>query len=217
MEGAEAAAGDGAVEPAPPAGAVMLPPAAWQGAAASAPPGAAASASSGAAAASPVKGAAGSASTGSGSPALKLIADGMGEDDDIFGARAAAASSGNTKGPKKRKERKGHMTCVGCLSSKLVTDFDLSQKVCKECKRHLDRIAGQCKRQGQMDWFSDQRRDPKKLVAMLSFYKKIMDACSSHEKPKFNIACYQETHAAEQSVSYSGEGEMMWQEQALNV
>jgi len=202
MEGAEPAAGEDELEPAPPAARQVSPSPleAPTGAAASALRGAAARASKGAAA----------------STRLKLVADAV-DDEDLFGAPAPAAASDIAKGPNKRKERKGHMTCIGCLTSKLVTDFDLSQKVCKECKRHLDRISGQCKRQGKLEWFAEQRRDPKKLVSMLAFYKKIADACASTDKPKFSIAVYQETHAAEQEVSYAGEGEMMWQEQALNV
>jgi hypothetical protein len=62
----------------------------------------------------------------------------------------------------------------------------------------------------------EQRACEKKFRNMLTFYRKITVACGSADaKPKFSVVTYQEQHRAEQEVSFAGEGEMMWQEQAI--
>ena len=70
----------------------------------------------------------------------------------------AAGSSRDRVEPKRKprppqnKKRcgKGEFFCQGCGTSKKAELFPSAQVVCLECKRFLDRIYGQCQRQGEL-------------------------------------------------------------------
>jgi len=128
-----------------------------------------------------------------------------------------AAEQSKKPTPKKRRERKGFLICIGCDELKPIEEFDLSQKVDKQCKKYLDRIAGQCRTQGKCQWFSQQRATNKGTKQMLDFYRKILAACvEDGGKPKFVVAQYSEEHTTEQAVEYRGRGAMMWEGQAVD-
>ena len=119
------------------------------------------------------------------------------------------------KGGKRRKERKGTIFCPGCDEYKAAELFDFGNAVDKECKKRLDRIYHQCKTQGKLEWFKQQRATPKGTKKMLDFYRHVEDSCGIKKAVKFCVAQFQHEHAAEQSIDFAGEGEMMWERQAI--
>eukprot|EP00971_Amphidinium_carterae_P282027 5598393-Amphidinium_carterae.1 len=92
-----------------------------------------------------------------------------GESSQGVGA-VVPAPKAKSKAQTKRKAGKGEIHCQGCRAFKKPECFSISHAVCAECKLYLDRIYGQCKRQGDLEWFCHQRRDPKKVRKILEHY-----------------------------------------------
>ena len=121
--------------------------------------------------------------------------------------------SGSAGNRKRRKERKGYMTCPGCDEQSPVSEFALNQRFENKCKKLLDRIYNQARLQGQLTWFAEQKRDPIKCKKMLDYYRNLV---ADDGKPaKFSVAHYEEGFRTEQGVQFAGEGEMMWEAQAV--
>lgn len=106
------------------------------------------------------------------------------------------------------------MRCPGCDEEKPIEEFNLTQKVDRQCKKYLDRIYHQCKVQGKVEWFTSQRSTEKGTKAMLDYYRKLLSACTL-STPKFTVAQYMEQERSEQEVEYGGLGELMWEVEAI--
>jgi hypothetical protein len=98
----------------------------------------------------------------------------------------------------------------------------MNQTLEVHCKKALDAIYGQAKRQGQqaLEWFKNSRSDDSKLKLMLDAYRKATDAANviaagSKGKPKWSLVTYMEEIEAASQVAYTDEGEMMWEKQAI--
>ena len=158
-------------------------------------------------------------STGRGDAGLQLVAEDDGATSlapPTSGAPAPAPVPKKEPRGKKRKERKGMLWCAGCGENYPVEMFHLQQSLHKECKLFLDRIYGQCKTQGKLDWFQKERSTEKGTKAMLDYYRKLLSNCGELTKsPKFAVAQYQEQHRYEQETAWTGHGTMMWERQAV--
>ena len=115
--------------------------------------------------------------------------------------------------PKKRIG-KGELYCQGCGVSKKADLFPSAQAVCVECKRYLDRIYGQCQRQGELEWWRKQRHDGKKLKAMLDSYRGLLTkTASAGAVPKVTVAELKEVIKTEQQLALRDRGRLMWENQ----
>jgi hypothetical protein len=116
---------------------------------------------------------------------------------------------------KRRKERKGFITCPGCDEAHPASCFEMNQRFEVNCKKKLDRIYVQAKAQGETKWFSEQKKDDKKVKQMLKHYSGIVASTEDVKKQKFVVATYTELFKTEQCVQYRGRGCMMWERQAI--
>ena len=92
---------------------------------------------------------------------------------------------------KNRKERKGFQWCPGCDQSKPADSFSLNQRFDMECKRLLDRIYHQCKAQGELDWFNQQRAQDNLVKKVLDHYRSLQAKTGEGQKTsKFMVAIY---------------------------
>ena len=142
-------------------------------------------------------------------------------EEDMYSELDAVTAQGHGRpspkppAAKKRKERKGHLLCPGCDTLKPIEEFDLSHRVDRECRRYLDRISHQCRTQGKIAWFKEQRSTDKGTKSMLDFYRKVLAACNAEKGTRFSIAQYQEQSRTEQAIEFAGRGKMMWERQAV--
>ena len=117
----------------------------------------------------------------------------------------------------KKKGGKGEVHCLGCGFWRKSEFFSVSQTVCSECKKYLDRIYGFCQRQGEMEWWASQRRDTKKTKKMLDHYRDLL-ARSGYTTgggtPKFSVAEAKEIIRTENRAEFLDKGRLMWEVQA---
>ena len=159
-----------------------------------------------------------------GTSSLELSFDGGESDSPLGGKPASSASSrvkedpdpepSNRKGGKRRTMRKGDVWCAGCASWKAPDQYMVNQKYCSPCKRLLDRIAGQARRQGQDAWFHEQKGNDKSVKSMLDYMRRLVESAGGAGKPvKFAVATFEESQRAEDRTLVRDGGQMMWERQ----
>ena len=140
-------------------------------------------------------------------------------DDTLLPPEPDAKDAGKKKPKakaKNRKERKGFQWCPGCDQSKPADSFSLNQRFDMECKRLLDRIYHQCKAQGELDWFNQQRAQDNLVKKVLDHYRSLQAKTGEGQKTsKFMVAIYKEVVTTEQGTEFIGRGSMMWEGQAV--
>ncbi len=119
----------------------------------------------------------------------------------------------------KARAGKGMRYCRACNQYKKETEFAMNQAHDNECKRVLDALAGQARRQGPaaLEWLAKTKADPKALQEMVASYKKASDEAKQLgvRRVRWNIVTYMEEIQSTTGVEYVEEGEMMWRKQAL--
>ena len=116
---------------------------------------------------------------------------------------------------KKKGQKKGDVWCAGCAQWKAPDQYMVNQKYCTPCKRLLDRIGGQAKRQGQESWFHDQKGNDKHVKSMLDHMRRLVDSAAPNcKKVKFSVATFEEVQKAEDRTLYRDGGQMMWEREA---
>ena len=115
-----------------------------------------------------------------------------------------------------RRIAKGEIHCFACGQSKKAEMFSLNQVHCEDCKRLLDRLSNQCRAQGESQWFADQKRDPKRLRAMLDRYRELVKSATNQGKTtaRFSVGDYKEYVKAEKESAGIDRGRKMHEQQA---
>ena len=158
---------------------------------------------------------AGRSAEGADDLSLSLIDDDMGVGSATTDpVQAQAKPKPKSRAAAKKKGGKGDVHCFGCGQWRKAEYFSLSQTVCSECKKYLDRIYGFCQRQGELEWWSSNRRDPKKTKRMLDHYRDLVGkAGSSSSAPKFVVAEAREVIRTENRTECNDRGRLMWEQQ----
>jgi len=154
--------------------------------------------------------------SGSAGPALELEADVGGTEENVLVPAPPAPHPTKRGDCRKRKDRKGFLWCPGCKKSHPASSFSLNQRVEMECKRLLDRVYNQAQTQGETKWLSEQKTSDEKLFRMLDHYRNILVSTEDPKQQKFSVAHYMESFKTQQGVEFLGEGQMMWQVQAID-
>ena len=147
---------------------------------------------------------------------VQLALDAYG--DDVLTPPEPIATKGKPKSkPKVRKEKKGFVWCPGCNELRPADAFSLNQRFDMECKRLLDRIYNQCKTQGELEWFNQQRARDDLVKKVLDHYRSLQintgEGKAQHKK--FVVAVYKELLITEQGTEFRGRGTMMWEGQVV--
>ena len=132
------------------------------------------------------------------------------------GKTASAKQKGreNRHRPSNGKHKR---TCKSCGKTLDASAFAVNQSNCERCKKGLDVIAKKARSQGKTQWLSNQKACPKKLQSMLSNYHAACDDAqrSGSKKATWTIAAYEESIRATSGTKFIDEGELMWQDQAI--
>ena len=150
--------------------------------------------------------------------AVALLADDSSTAGSSFGFGNSKPEKDKPRKPAaKRKGAKGEVLCTGCGVYKKAENFPTAHLACLECKRFLDRIYGYCQRQGEKEWWTEQRRCAKKTRRMLDHYRDLLartDSAGNAKAVKFNVAEVRSIQRAESQVGMFDRGRLMWEEQA---
>ena len=133
--------------------------------------------------------------------------------------KAAGKARGQAKNRAQKRGGKGMRHCPGCDKWLPETEFAMNQTNHTECKKILDNISGQARRQGReaQEWLNTIKADPKKCQVMIASYKKASDQAKllGVKKIQWSVVTYKEEIESSSGVHFTGGGQMMWEKQAI--
>ncbi len=135
---------------------------------------------------------------------------GAGDPDGSCALESGGGAPGKTAAEEKRTVKR---KCPGC--AKLFPDdefnFPAKQIFCFPCKRALDCIAKQARKEDKMSWLSDVRNDPTKVKAMLDSYRaRFPLGMPSKKSSAFKLLEYMESLRTFTSGEVKRSSKMMW-------
>lgn len=146
-----------------------------------------------------------------------------GRSQEPSGGRAKSKAKPRAKRPDRHKAGeaskggKSKRTCRACKRVQDISEFAANQANCMECKRSLDVIAKKARQAGKQEWFQKVKADSDKLTKMVTSYNKAVAEANKagNKKAAWSVVNYIEEVKAASKVRNIDQGQMMWEDQAI--